>query len=79
MSQVSTSYDRGKGDHAVPTNILLQVFTVERAYVTKEELKQIKKENQMKMTYQNILEFERRNKIPVLPEVFQKRINEFVK
>jgi hypothetical protein len=79
MSQISRSYDKEKGDLVVPTNILVQVFTVERSYVTKEELKQIKKEHKMKMTYQNILEFERRNKIPSLPEVFQKRINEFAK
>ena len=79
MSQISRSYDKEKGDLVVPTNILVQVFTVERSYVTNEELKQIKKEHKMKMTYQNILEFERRNKIPSLPEVFQKRINEFAK
>ena len=78
MLQHLTSYDRVSGDDLVPTNMLLQVFTVERSYVTKEELKQIKKENKMKMTYRNLVEFERRNKIPALPEVFLKRINQFV-
>ena len=79
MSQNFTSYDEEKNGRTSSINILMQTFTVDRSYVTKEELKQIKKENKMKMTYENILEFERRNKIPALPEVFQKRIDEMVK
>ena len=61
------------------TNIMMQVFTVDRAYVTKDELKQLKKENKMKMTYQNLQQFERGHKIPSLPAEIQKRINEAMK
>ena len=78
MSQSATSYDDEKknGSH---TNIMLQVFTVDRAYVTKDELKQLKKEKKMKMTYQNLQQFERGHNIPSLPAEIQKRINETVK
>ena len=78
MSQRSTTYDdeKNNGSH---TNIMMQVFTVDRAYVTKDELKQLKKENKMKMTYQNLQQFERGHKIPPLPAEFQKRINEAMK
>ena len=47
--------------------------------MTKDGLKQIKKDNKMKMTYQNILQFERAHKIPALSPEFQKRIQEIVK
>ena len=78
MSQRATSYDdeKNNGSH---TSIMMQVFTVDRAYVTKDELKQLKKENKMKMTYQNLQQFERSHNIPPLPTELQKRINEAVK
>ena len=78
MLQRSTSYDdeKNNGSHV---NIMLQVFTVDRAYVTKDELKQIKKENNMKMSYQNLQQLERSHNIPTLPAEIQKRINEIVK
>ena len=75
MSQRSSSYDDEKGH----TNILMQVFTVERAYVTKDELKQLKKEKKMKMTYQNLQQFERGHNIPPLSAELQKHINKVVK
>ena len=77
MSQSATSYDSGKSGYHV--NIFLQVFTTDRAYVTKAELKQKKKENKIKMTYRNLLDFERSHHIPALSEAFQKRINEVIK
>jgi hypothetical protein len=77
MSQTATSYDSDKKGYHV--NILLQVFTTDRAYVTKDELKQKKKENRTKMTYRNLLDFERSHKIPALSEAFQKRISEVIK
>ena len=77
MSQVAVSYDNeAEKSH---TNNVMQVFTVERAYVTKDELKQIKKDNKMKMTYQNIIQFERGHHIPAIPADLQKHINEIVK
>ena len=55
------------------------IGTTDRAYVTKAELKQKKKENKIKMTYRNLLDFERSHHIPALSEAFQKRINEVIK
>lgn len=76
MGQYSTSYDDEKDNgHVV---ILFQSFTTDRAYVTKDELKKIKKENKMKMTYQNLLDFERAHKIPAVPSDLGKRILEVV-
>ncbi len=77
MGQYLISYDDEKTNGHV--DILMQVFTVDRAYVTKDELKKIKKENKMKMTYQNLQQFERVHKIPAVPADLQKRINEVVK
>lgn len=77
MAQSASTYDSDKmGCHV---NILLQVFSTDRAYVDKDELKQMKKDNKMKMTYKNLQEFERIHKIPALSEAFQKRIKEIVK
>lgn len=77
MLQGFTSYYNTK--KKCNTYIMVQVFTTDRAYVTKDELKQMKKDNKMKMTYQNILQFERAHKIPALSPEFQKRIQEIVK
>ena len=77
MSQRAVSYDNETGTGH--TNMVMQVFTVERAYVTKDELKQLKKDNKMKMTYQNFQNLERTHNIPPLPANLQKRINEVVK
>lgn len=76
MSQGATSYDDEK--HKSHTNFMIQVFTIDRAYVTKDELKQLKKEKKMNMTYQNLLQLERGYNIPPLPAELQKRINEIV-
>ena len=76
MGQYSTSYDDEKYNGRVV--ILFQMFTTDRAYVTKDELKKIKKENKMKMTYQNILDFERAHNIPPVPSDLGKRIREVV-
>ena len=77
MQQGAASYDDEKDNDHV--NIMIQVFTVDRAYVTKDELKQLKKEKKMKMTYQNLQQLERSHNIPALPAELQKRINEIVK
>ena len=80
MSQHMSSYDKdnreGKNVHHVNC---IQVFTVERAYVDKNELKQMKKENKMKMTYQNIRQFERTHNIPALAPAIQQKLNELWK
>ena len=60
----------GKLNHNI---FCIQVFSTDRAYVTKEELKQRKKDNKIKLTYANIQQFERDNHIPpVVPAVQQK-------
>ncbi len=77
MSQNYETYTDAKDGHVM--HILMQVYSAERAYVTKEELKQMKKDNKMKMTYENIVEYERTHHIPPLSDVFQKSIQEIVK
>jgi len=79
MSQILTTYDEVKDSGLVANILCSQVFTTERAYVDKAELKQIKKENKMKMTYQNILQFERNNNIPALAPNIQRKLNELWK
>lgn len=80
VHQVATSYDDVTRDDSIShVNFLVQIFTTDRAYVTKDELKQLKKANKMKMNYQNLAEFERTHNIPALPAELQKRIREVVK
>ena len=77
MRQIYTSYDK-ENDEGKMTNhvIMSQVFNTERAYVTKDELKQLKKQNKMKMTYENLQRFEREHKIPPLAQAIQKRLDD---
>ena len=80
MMQDITSYDKEEKDgKLVHTVMMLQVFTIDRAYVDKEELKKLKKENKMKMSYQNIRNFEKAHKIPALTPNIQKKLNELFK
>ena len=80
MEQIMRSFDRdnkeGKSVHHV---YCVQVFTIERAYVDKDELKQMKKDNKMKMTYQDIRQFERSPNIPAIAPVIQQKLNELWK
>lgn len=80
MSQLMTSFDEenkeGKNVHHV---YCVQAFTIERAYVDKDELKQKEKDNKMKMTYQNIRQFERAHNIPSLAPAIQQKLNELWK
>lgn len=80
MMQDITNYDKEEKDgKLVHTVMILQVFTTDRAYVDKEELKKLKKENKMKMNYQNIRNFEKAHKIPALVPTIQKKLNELWK
>ena len=77
MRQVYTSYDKENSEGKMINRVIMcQVFNTERAYVTKDELKQLKKQNKMKMTYDNLQRFEREHKIPALAQVIQKRIDD---
>ena len=79
MSQNMTSYDTeddGKNVHVI---IALQVFSTDRAYVTKDELKERKKHNKMKLNFANIRQFERDHNIPALAPAIQQKMNELWK
>lgn len=79
MSQHMSSWDELKDSVNEHEIIALQSFAIERAYVTKKDLKERKKANKMKMTYANILQFERDHNIPALAPVVQKKLNELWK
>lgn len=80
MLQYLSDYDEVQKDGSLLHNFMIvQVFTIERAYVTKEEAKQMKKDNKLEKSYEAIQKFERENKIPDLPEAVQKKLNELWK
>lgn len=54
--------------------IWLETYATDREYVTKEELKEKKKANKVKMSYAAIQEFERKHNIPALPVKAQEEI-----
>ena len=67
MMEDLTNYDVEEDGKTIHSINGMQVYTIERAYVTKEELKLRKKQNKMKMTLQNIKQFEQQHNIPPLP------------
>lgn len=76
MRENLDSYDElvdGELDHQI---FAIQAFNTKRAYVTKEEYKQLKKDNKIKLTYENIKQFERQNNIPALLPVVQEKLKE---
>lgn len=80
MSEFNDTFDyeyKGESLHCITS---YQVFSTDRAYVTKEELKQIQKANkQQKLSYQDILQFERKNNIPAIAPVVSQAIEELKK
>ncbi|MBO4850698.1 MAG: hypothetical protein J5529_07310 [Prevotella sp.] len=56
----------------------VEVYSTDRAYVDKKELKEKIRENKVKMDYQNLMEFEKNHGIPPLPENAQKSLQELV-
>lgn len=80
MLQYLSDYDTVEKDGTLNHEYtLVQAFSIERAYVTKEEAKQLKKDNKLEKSYEAIQQFERQNKIPDLPEAVQKKLNELWK
>ncbi|MCR4922269.1 MAG: hypothetical protein K5945_11285 [Bacteroidaceae bacterium] len=75
MKENSHTYDTEEKGKKVHTIIGMQVFSTDRAYVTKDELKQRRKANKIKMTYQNIQQFERQHNIPLLAPVVQAKLD----
>lgn len=79
MLQNMTSWDTKEDDKVEHIIIAMQVFTTDRAYVTKDELNERKKANKMKMNYANIRQFERDHNIPALVPAVQEKLNELWK
>ena len=79
MSQYFTSYDRDRKEEKDSTHrvMMIQMFNTQRAYVTKDELKALKKQNRMTMDYENIRHFEQAHNIPALAPSIQKFIDQF--
>ena len=69
MSQWHDDYDKfssaNKKDEHI--RIWLEVYSTDREYVTKEELKEKIKANKVKMSYAAVKEFEKQHNIPPLP------------
>lgn len=77
MYQMMDSYDHNKEDGVTDHRILaFEVFTTDRAYVTKDELKQFKKASKIKMNYQSILQFEREHNVPAMSDAVQNKLKE---
>lgn len=76
MSSWDYSHDDDKTEHII---IGMQVFTTDRAYVTKEELKERRKANKMKLSYANIRQFELEHNIPAIAPAIQQKLNELWK
>lgn len=74
-----SSSDRKEDDGIHHEICALQVFAIDRAYATKEELKQIKKDNKIKASYAEIRQFERDHNIPELDPAVQKKLDELWK
>ena len=79
MLQNLTSYDDMSDGVPEHTILALQVFATDRGYVTKEELKERKKANKIKLNYANIRQFEKDHNIPPLDAAIQKKLNELWK
>ena len=78
--QIHSDYDKystldKKDEHH---RMWIEVYATDRAYVTKQELKEKKRENQVKMSYEALEQFERQHGIPPMPENTQKALKELV-
>lgn len=80
MQQYLSDYDQVEKDGSLTHNFMLvQVFSIEQVYATKDEVKQLKKDNKLEKSYEAIQKFERQNKIPDLPKAVQQKLNELWK
>ncbi len=76
-SSSKTDYDQyekllGKEVHI---RMWTEVYSTERAYLDKKELKEKRKENKIELTYESIKQFEREHDIPALPDNALKAID----
>ena len=75
MEQNMLSWDDEKNGHAL---IVMDYFATDRGYLSKEQVKQTKKDNKVKLSYDYLQQFERQHSIPALaPEVLA-RMKELV-
>jgi len=79
MFQNMTSWDTKEKDKTEHIIIAMQVFNTDRAYVTKNELKERQKANKIKMNYANIRQFEHDHNIPALTPAIQQKLDELWK
>ena len=78
--QIHSDYDKyskinKKDEHR---RLWVEVYATDRAYVTKQELKEKKRENKMKMSYEALMQFERQHGIPAMPENTKKSLEELL-
>ena len=78
--QIRSDYDKysninKKDEHHT---MLVEIFSTDRAYVDKEELKEKKRENKIKMDYNSVMQFEKNHGIPPLPDNALKSLQEIV-
>lgn len=81
MKQTHTEFDsyskmNNKDEH---TRIWLEVFSTDRAYVTKRELKERKKANRVEMSYAALRQFEIDHNVPQFVPQIVERINVLMK
>ena len=75
MEQNMLSWEDNKNGHAL---IIMDYFATDRGYLSKEQVKQTKKDNKVKLSYNYLQQFERQHRIPALaPEVLA-RMKELV-
>ena len=70
MEQHMMTWEDSKNGHAL---IIMDYFATDRAYLSKEQVKQTKRDNKVKLSYNYLQQFERQHRIPALaPEVLAK-------
>lgn len=74
MEQFNDTFDYEFNEEMLHCIVGYQLFSTDRAYVTKKELKERQKANEMKMTYENIRQFEKQNNIPPLAPVIEQAL-----
>ena len=70
MEQSMLTWDDEKNGHVL---IVMDFFATDRGYLSKEQVKQTKRDNKVKLSYDYLQQFERQHNIPALtPEVLAK-------
>lgn len=75
MEQHMFSSDSEKYGHCV---FIMDFFATDRGYLSNEEMKQTKKDNKVKMTYDYLQQFESQHNIPALPSEILTKVNKLL-